>query len=344
MSLFVDRKFVSLVSMRLERFKQKNDYLWNFRCPICNDSKKNKSKARGFLYRKTDNLFYTCHNCGASMSLSSFLKSVDVVLYNQHKLETYMETNASANVAQPDFTELKEKPVFSKQITKENKLPASLLSELPQDHPARQYVLGRKIPKNMFSKLYYTDDFGEFAKTLFPESMSNKSLHKNDKRVIIPIFDKDNNLIAVQGRTISGSPIKYITLKKDDSVAKVYGLDIVDLSKTVYVVEGPIDSMFLPNTIATMDANLTSVYSTVGDHDYVFVFDNEPRNPHIVKFMQKAIAKGRTLCIWPQNIASKDINDMVLEGMTPTDIKCIIDSNTFTGLKAKVQFDLWKKI
>jgi len=344
MSLFVDKKFVSLLSLRLERFKQKNDYLWNFRCPICNDSKKNKSKARGFLYRKTDNIFYTCHNCGASMSLSSFLKTVDVVLHNQHKMETYLETNASANVGQPDFTELRQKPVFTtKTYTKESKLDTLLLTELPQEHPARQYATGRKIPQRMFSRLYYTDDFETFVNTTFPHN--EKKLVKNDKRLIIPIFDSQNTLVGIQGRSITGSKLKYITVKKDESVGKVYGLDTVDLSQKVYVVEGPIDSMFLPNAIATMDANLSSVYSNVGDtHDYVLVFDNEPRNPHVVKFIEKAITSGKTVCIWPQNIAQKDINDMILGGMTPSEIKCVIDSNTFTGLKAKVQFDVWKKV
>ena len=342
--MFVDKKFVSLLSLRLERFKQKNDYLWNFRCPICNDSKKNKSKARGFLYRKTDNIFYTCHNCGASMSLSSFLKTVDVVLHNQHKMETYLETNASANVGQPDFTELRQKPVFTiKTHTKESKLDALLLTELPQDHPARQYAIGRKIPQRMFSRLYYTDDFETFVNTTFPHN--EKKLVKNDKRLIIPIFDSQNTLVGIQGRSITGSKLKYITVKKDESVGKVYGLDTVDLSQKVYVVEGPIDSMFLPNAIATMDANLSSVYSNVGDtHDYVLIPDIQPRNKEIVKHITKWVKSNKTVCLLPESLDCKDINDIIIKhNMSQESLMNLVTKYTYQGLRAELEFSKWKK-
>src|SRR5690606_3039446 len=75
----------------LERFKQKGDYLWNFRSPCCGDSKKSKSKARGYFYRKKDQIFYRCHNCGSGLSLGTFIKTLDPYLYQQYKLETFSE-------------------------------------------------------------------------------------------------------------------------------------------------------------------------------------------------------------------------------------------------------------
>ena len=74
---FIDVKYISLLSSRLSKFKKVKPHLYNFRCPICGDSQKNKNKARGFLYRVKTNTNYKCHNCGVSMSFSNFLKEID---------------------------------------------------------------------------------------------------------------------------------------------------------------------------------------------------------------------------------------------------------------------------
>ena len=121
--------------------------------------------------------------------------------------------------------------------------------------------------------------------------------------------------------------------------------DLLDVSKPVYVVEGPIDSLFLDNCIATMDAALYHASSLIGlDNDYVFVYDNEPRNKQIVSNMRKTIELGRKVCIWPETIQQKDINDMVLAGNSPAVIQHIIDTNTFDGLIATMKMNQWNKI
>jgi hypothetical protein len=139
------------------------------------------------------------------------------------------------------------------------------------------------------------------------------------------------------------SKVKYITIKLSDDNLKVYGLDRVDKTKKIYVVEGPIDSMFLQNSLAMMDASLYNVISTVGNYDYTFVFDNEPRNKDVCKHMQKAITMGKSVCIWPKHLDMKDINEMILRGYSPAMIQGIIDSNTFSLLKAQLEFGSWSK-
>ena len=74
---YIDTKYISLISLRLRNFTKKGDYLWNFSCPFCGDSQKNKKKARGFVYRTKNDLFYKCHNCSHGTNLSKLIEYVD---------------------------------------------------------------------------------------------------------------------------------------------------------------------------------------------------------------------------------------------------------------------------
>jgi hypothetical protein len=335
MSLYIDRKFVSLVSTKLERFKQKSEYLWTFRCPICGDSHKNKLKTRGYFYRRKSDLFFTCHNCGTSLSVGNFLKAIDPPLYREYQLERY-KSESSGNVAKPDFSMAKIKPVFS--VSPIN-LPT--IASLPEEHAAKQYLVKRKIPRDRMNDIYYADNFEAFVKDIHPNY--DKTLYK-EQRIIFPFYDEKKTLLGFQGRAVGESKIKYITIKLDDDNKKVFGLDRADFSKKIYVVEGPIDSMFLQNSLATMDASLYNISLLLGNHDYVFIHDNEPRNAAIVKHMAKTISHGKNIFIWPQDVAAKDINDWILTGATASEIQSIIDNNTFNDLRAKLEFERWRKV
>ena len=50
MSGYIDLNYIRKIQPRLQQFKKKRDYLFNFRCPVCGDSKKSKTKARAYLY------------------------------------------------------------------------------------------------------------------------------------------------------------------------------------------------------------------------------------------------------------------------------------------------------
>ena len=125
----------------------------------------------------------------------------------------------------------------------------------------------------------------------------------------------------------------------DDDQPKVYGLDKVDPSETVYVVEGPFDSTFIKNAVAMCGADVS--LDGLGFQDVVYVYDNEPRNKEICARIEKVISQGKKLVIFPNRVQEKDINDMVLGGH---DVKSVLESNTFSGLKAKLKFSSWKKI
>ena len=335
MSIFIDRQFLLRVSPKLQKFTQKKEDLYNFRCPLCGDSSKNKIKARGYVYRKKNDYFYMCHNCGASTTFFNFLSKVDASIVKEYQLERYKNgETGNNNYKKPTFDEAKTKPVFREKITLES------IDSLPEEHFAKTYVQSRKIPKSFHSQLYFAPDFKKFIEEL---GVEKDGLIENDKRLIIPFYDKDKNLVAVQGRALGESKMRYITVKIMEDVPKLYGLDRINMDKMVYVVEGPIDSMFLDNAVATADSHLEGASQSLPKHNITLVFDNEPRNKDICKQIERAIENHFNVVVWPEFIQEKDINDMILGGFTQPEIQDILENNTFLNLRAKMEFINWKK-
>ena len=319
----VDSKFISLVSSRLQKFKRVKAGLFNFRCPICGDSQKNKSKTRGYLYEVKANTNFKCHNCGASMSLNNFMKKIDPVIQKQYALEKFKEGHTGRNfvVDEPEFKF--EAPKFKTKI----KLPKAI--ENPR---AAGYLMARRLDPSRF---YYAKHFKKFANSLKPTFDSEK--HDED-RIIIPLY-YEKNLIGFQGRSIDPSPVKYITVMLDDDAPKIYGLDNIRTDAPVYITEGPFDSTLIRNAIAMCGADLD--ISRWGISNPVWIYDNEPRNREITNRIAKTIDAGDSVVIWPNGIDDKDINDMVMSGL---DVQSVIDSNTYSGLEAQLKFTTWKKI
>ena len=337
MSVFIDRTFLLRVSPKLQKFTQKKPDLYNFRCPLCGDSSKNKTKARGYVYEKKNNYFYMCHNCGASTTFYNFLEKVDPNLVKEYALERYKNGEQGRdNYVKPTFEELKtETPKFKKSLD----IPS--VNSLPEEHYAKVYVKSRRIPEAFYSDLYFAEDFKSFVESL---EIEKEGLKEDDPRLIIPFYDEDKNLVAFQGRALGESKLRYITVKIDKDNHKVFGLDRIDKEETIYVVEGPIDSMFIENAVATADSNLMSASRHLDKTKIVLVYDNEPRNKDIVKQMDKAIEEHYQIVIWPEMIVEKDINDMILSGFSPDEIQDIISKNTFVNLRAKMEFINWKKV
>jgi len=338
MSIFIDRTFLLRVSPKLQKFTQKKTDLYNFRCPICGDSSKNKIKARGYIYAKKGNYFFMCHNCGASTSFYNFLDKVDPSVLKEYSLERYKNgEDGKSNYQKPTFDNLKEKPIFKTKT----KIDLPSIADLPDGHYAKDYVIGRKIPEHQLENLYYTSDFKKFVVSL---DIEKDGLIDNDQRLVIPFFDEEKNLVAFQGRALGNSKLRYITVKMSDEGIKLFGLDKVNKEEDVYVTEGPIDSMFLENAVATADATLTNASKYIDKSKLILVYDNEPRNKDICRHMEKAIEEHYRILIWPEMIEEKDVNEMVLSGFSPEEMQDIISKNTFQNLRAKIEFINWKKV
>ena len=320
----IDSKYVGLISSRLQKFKKVKPDLYNFRCPICGDSQKNKNKCRGYMYVVKNNTNFKCHNCGASLSLNNFIKKLDTTLHKQYTLEKFKEghTGRSFVVDEPEF-KLK-KPVFRKKLD---------LPKASENFFAKEYLEERKLNPEKF---YFTDKFKEWTNT---KKQTFDSTYRDEPRIIIPMYDRDKNLIGFQGRSLTHNSVKYITVMLEDSAPKIYGLDTIDEKLPVYVVEGPFDSTFINNSVALCGSDGDLGY--LEGSDTILVYDNEPRNREIVGRIERCIDRNQKVVIWPSNIVEKDINDMVLAGH---DVMSMIKLNTYSGLEAKIKFNTWKKI
>lgn len=261
---------------------------------------------------------------------------MDNSLYKQYKMDTYKE-QTHANVPKPDT------PVITKPKIKtpSKTIPLESIAELSDDNIARQYVMSRKIPEKFWYDIYYAENFRDFADKFF---VGHDKKVFDEPRLVIPFYNQEGILQGVQGRVLVESKVRYITMKVCDDASKLYGLDRVDLDKEIYVVEGPLDSLFLPNCIATMDSSLIGVKKSLGERDYLFVPDNEPRNKEIVREIGKIVKAGNKVCIWPEEVKDKDINDMIISGMTEKQILDVIKNNTVEGLAAQMKLQQWSKV
>ena len=338
---WLEHKYIGLLSNRLDRFQRKSARLYNFRCPICGDSETNRSKARGYIYEKKGKLAFHCHNCNASSSVSNFIKLVDQNLYNEMQLERLQEKKSPEQLEYENFVEKMKKPVFLKAGPLKG---LKKVSQLSPDDPIKKFVVKRKIPNPYHAKLFSCPNFMQYVNSLIPNKFSEDAVKNYDeKRLLIPFFDQDKNLHAFQGRSLRDSKTKYITIVLNEDVPKVYGLDTVDFKKRIYVVEGPIDAMFVYNSIATAGGEMISALKNFDKENLVIVYDNEPRSPETKKKLDKAILNGYNVCIWPENMEHKDINDMVLAGLSSDFITHIIEQNTYRDLSAKMALTKWSK-
>jgi len=309
-----------LLSPRLDKFKKLRDNLFNFRCPYCGDSQKFTNKARGYFYRKKNDFFYKCHNCGKGTTFSKVLQYIDPEMYKEFVMEKFTG---------PKTDEFKfEAPKFKKRDPKlENLTP---INKLNGNHPARQFVELRQIPEEFYSDLYLCSKFFKWAK------IRSKQDHP---RLVIPFRDESGEVFAAQGRAFGKETPKYLTVKFQDK-PKIFGLDRCDWSQRIYVVEGPLDSLFVDNCLAVAGADFEHHFPM--KENVTIILDNEPRSREIIKRMENLIDKDYELVIWPDNIKEKDINDMVLAG--DANIMQTITNNTYTGLTAKLKLASWKLI
>lgn len=340
--VWLDAKYISLISFRLRNFKRRGSNLWNFSCPFCMDSKTDKRKARGYIFQNKGKLIYKCHNCNVPvMDVPHFIQRLDQTLYEDYTKEKLLSTgNQKDDKEHEEFVRKLSKPTFW------TKTPLKVLpkiSQLSADHPAKQFVEKRKIPTSFHYKLFLCLKFKAFVNLSVPGKF--ESIENDEPRLIIPLLNENKELVGFQGRSFKKkTPMRYITIMLSDGL-KLYGLDEIDKNKHIYIVEGPIDSMFLPNALASAGGDIVSEIQKldISPDNFTVIYDNEPRNKETCEKIEKAINKGYPVCLWPSDINEKDINDMILSGKTSQDIVDIINENTYIGLSAKLHMASWRR-
>ena len=328
--MYIEQKYLMILSSQLQRFKKTGDFLYNFRCPYCGDSQKSQSKARGFVFRKESNLIYKCHNCGVEASFNNMLKYVDPKLHKDYILERYKPNEPDV----PDIGKFTQ-PKFMKGPSPLKSLKK--ISSLKHDHPVKRFVDNRRIPSTLHFELFFAPKFYEWVNKVVPNKFP--SLKGDHPRLVIPFFDENNKMFAFQGRAFGNEIPKYITIILDPDKNKIYGLNRLDSTKQIQVTEGPIDSMFLDNCVAVAGAD----FSGLPVDNTTIIFDNERRNVEILKQIEKTIDLGYNVVLWPDDVKEKDINDMILAGRTKEEVQSIINKNSYQGNMAKIRFVTWRK-
>lgn len=362
MSYLVDKKYLSFITSRLEGFKWERANLGRCRCPKCGDSAKKEKKRRFYFYQNTrpgansDKISCFCHNCNYASDFAWFLKDFDSFQYGQYSMEVFQENSQWRKFidSKPKEPKAAAKPLFP--LTEaESKVwhspPCSVpVASLPADHYARRYVEGRQI--SQLDLLWFTDDFHAVVDEFLGEE-SSKKVRRGEPRLVIPFFNEKKEMDVFQGRVfdrkdvpeelhsrMSDDDIRYLTYKKNDGVSKIFGLERVNKERTVVVLEGPIDSLFVPNCVATAGSDLLAV-----DWGDLYIPDAQYRNEQICKIIDKIIDKGKKVVLFPEDQKWKDINDLIVKGgMTRMEVLQLIANNTYQGLAAKNRFGQLKKI
>ena len=331
--MFTEIKYLNLLSTRLPLFKRKKDFLWNFRCPICGDSQKHKNKARGFVFQVKGDLIYKCHNCQVGLPLAKLIEMMDPMLYKEYRMEKFKENN-TAKKPKVDMRKVNRivsaKPTFKVDPLKD----LQSIDSLNNSHPAKEYLLNRKLPTD---SLYFTEKFKEWTNSV--KSGTFEDIRRDEPRIIIPFREKDGTVFGFQGRSLSSDGLRYITILLEEDRTKIFGLENIDTTKRVFIVEGPLDSLLLDNAVAMAGADVSSVANILGE-DIVYVYDNEPRNTQITSRIQKHIKANESVVIWPKEVKEKDVNDMFLAGHN---VNTVVQSNVYSGLKSTLKFNEWKK-
>lgn len=327
--------YVNQVGMRLEGFKRVRDNVWNARCPICGDSQQRKGKQRFYIHpdKERTTLMTSCRNCSYASPFLYFLKDH----YNDLYLQAIMDIFKNKAERKPKKVEQTVEAEVTLDETNVERPFLEPIEGLDNLHPVMKYVNSRYIPKQRFSRLAWCENFKEFS-LKFPEYQENNEMPE-DMRLLIPFYDSNNRMTHIQARAIDPNAyIRYITLKLDEKAPKWFGVESLKEGKR-YVIEGPIDSLFLPNCVATADANLLSYPD--GD---IYIPDNQYRNKEIVQIVERIIDSGKSVVLFPSSFAHKDINDAVIDGVPLSEIYMIIKSNTFKGLAAKLEWSQRQKV
>ena len=330
----LQKEFIQRLSTSLRNFRWKANGA-NFSCPVCGDSQKNETKARGYLFEKENLYQYFCHNCSFSAKFSFFLKTINPVLHTEYVKELFLDSKRTESIMKTK--PLKPKPIPSDRPRASSVVNALSIEKLSREHSARIYIERRKIPDKYHKELFYTEEFGNWVRKNYAPNYKGG----NDERIIIPFYNGKKKLVAFQGRALSGNTkLRYITIKLNEKAPKIYNYDKVDVSRRIYIVEGPIDAMFLPNAIAAAGSDVSKALDSLG-YDFVFVADREPRNPEIVKKVSNMIDRKYKVALLPESMHGKDINDYILNGYTSSQIVSMIDRFTFEGLQATFHLKMW---
>ncbi len=349
----LQEKYLTQASGFLERFTKKDLGLYNCKCPFCGDSDV-VTKTRGYIFDTNNGYRYYCHNCGTNYNFRNFLKNLSEQLFADYRKELFLAKGSRKAPENPYSLRKKEPiPEVNKHLSGLQKV-----SQLAPDHPCKRYVIGRLIPTTHHHRLYWCPEFKAWTNTMVPGKFDQDNLKYDEGRLVMPLMDEKGVMFGFTGRSINpDTRLRYIQIMLDEDKPKLYGLEKVNLNKRFFALEGGIDSLFLPNAIASAGGSIQAELNRIffDRANCSILYDNEPRNAHVVRNMEKAVNAGYRLTFWPSYIREKDINSYILSEIEdkhiPTEkIQGVIEglmaeliSHTYSGLAALLKLKTWKK-
>lgn len=334
--LYIDVKYLRMLSYRLDRFKEKKvGELYNCRCPLCGDSSQKSTKARGYFYVRAGTMLYTCHNCQISMPFGKFLKGFDPNMHKQYMLELFgdkkVKNEPAVRVDTSKFFDEKAASVFDELKS---------INQLDAGHPAREYVQKRLIPEQFWDTLKYAPKYIHWA-AKHSEKFHVEKGTRDHPRLIIPWYNYQGEPTGYSARSFGRPDPKYYTIPLAEEKG-FCGLDRLDLDKRIYVLEGAIDSLFIPNSVAVSTSALWKFNSE--GLDAVYIPDKDIRNKEVMKGVSRMVEDGLKVCMLPDDLPGKDINEFIQNGLSSDEIVDIINKNVYQGLAARMHFMKWSKV
>lgn len=370
---WLDEKYVNLISSKIKSFKfvSAKPYLCNFRCVYCGDSKKNQSKRRAYFYYKEGSLRYHCHNCGINKKFEYFLNEKFNLYYMDYKLEAFEDKkgfDVSDEIKEKEYSTFNHKKVQFKDRSEHEKPGKHEDSNgrLVDDNNSQnidfgyslgdsrslvayEYLKNRMIPEQYYADLYYSDDIRDVIYQ-FKEYRDKENQFKEIPKmagIVIPFYVKNKEFSHLCFRNIACGYFRYLNFKIDNRYPKLWGLKYIDWNRDVNILEGSMDAMCYPNSLALSGAGgnpaIQYLENMVDKKEKIcFIYDNEIfKNRQIYTQLKKRIAEGFSVVIFDRRFKSKDINDALTSGEYSTEsLISYLETRKFTGLKALIEISM----
>lgn len=326
------------LSVDFRNYKRLPGNIYNFSCPLCGDSTRNKLAARGYVYLFKGEPFYKCHNCAESLPLIAFIRRVSPETYATLQLDRFRDHESKP--VQVDNIAPKSPDVITSIET--FILP---VSELPDDNEAKVYLRRRCLTDEQMADIFYVPDCRDLAYLSSSADRAFRNRKEPERRILLPYRNEKRELVGFSLRAIKEDSLRYLTLKMPGYEGDlVFGLDRLNTSQRIYFFEGQFDSLFVRNAVACGGTSLRPTLQSFPYTKKTVIFDNQPRNKDVVNIIEGIVNDGYEVCILPHEY-QKDINGMIIDGQISRDfVKELIDTHTTSGLEAMLKFNMWRRV
>lgn len=310
----------------------------SFCCPCCGDSRTDIRKKRGNLY--LDSLSFHCYNCSEHMGVNALLHRFGEDLSNEDKIVVHeiqqnskkFEKKSSSSQSSMSFTLLEKvgvpKMIFFKQLGiispyKNERVSSYLKSRMINIQDWKYFAYDSKTDELYILNLTPNDRIIGFQiRQLNPNSIKSRYISKRLTRMYADVFNKDINHIVET--LLSREPLGEKYIQEEDGIENiVFNLDRlsgifnimnVSTSYPITIMEGPIDSLSIENSIALQGASkqLDGFFDDIENVRYVYDNDKAGKNAAL-----KKLKSHKPVFLWSQYLNMigtkekiKDLNDL----------------------------------